>query len=62
MALCFDVNIYILSHTCDEIHAYCVAVSYDSWWKHVRSFWNRRNDENLHFVKYEDLKEVTIQK
>ncbi|KAJ7336540.1 aryl sulfotransferase [Desmophyllum pertusum] len=35
-------------------------VSYGLWFDHVLSWWEHRDDPNILFVKYEDLKEVTI--
>ena len=35
-----------------------VTVCYAPFWKHVLGFWSRRNNGNLLFLKYEDMKAV----
>ena len=31
---------------------------YTPWWRHVLEFWNKRQEENILFIKYEDLQKV----
>ena len=38
------------------------TVGYGSYFKHVLEWWNQRKDANLHFMKYEDVKEVSVLK
>jgi len=34
------------------------VVSYSPYWNHVLEFWRRRNQPNIRFVWYEEMKEV----
>lgn len=34
-------------------------VMYAPWWRHVEEFWDRRHDDNILFLTYEDLKKDT---
>lgn len=33
--------------------------SYAPYWTHVKEFWNRRNQENVLFITFEDMKRVS---
>lgn len=35
-----------------------IPVLFSPWVDHVREFWERRNDENILFITYEDLAAV----
>lgn len=34
-------------------------VAYTPWWRHVLDFWNQRQEDNVLFIKYEDLQKDT---
>ena len=36
-----------------------LLVNSGSWFDHVLSWWEHRDDPNILFVKYEDMKKVT---
>ncbi len=35
-----------------------ITVGYGSYFDHVLQWWNHRHDENVYFLKYEDVKKV----
>lgn len=35
-----------------------VPVVYAPYWKHIAGFWEKKDQENVLFIKYEDMKRV----
>jgi len=40
------------------IYTFSFSVGFGPYWNHVLDYWNNRNQPNMLFVKYEDMKKV----
>ena len=62
----FQTNVaYKILYHADSIqfHLLCLSlpiVTYGHWYEHFLGFWKRRHDDNILFLKYEDMKKVSV--
>lgn len=51
----------MLGNKCSVLFVYdFFIVFYGSWFDHVLSWWRHKDDENVLFLKYEEMKKVRV--